>query len=419
MNQTKEFHDFVLNHRSEDPRMLALRSSKYSDIDMRSAVVQISGWQVARKKLPLWADTEGVVFPEHLSMEQCSSQATAEYKASVLTDVMKIVNTAGTDGGAEEHYSIADLTGGFGVDSTMLARGGGHLTFVERQSELCKLAENNLPLLGVKNFEVICGDGTLVLDEMPYQNFIYLDPARRDANGRKTVEIEDCTPNVIELNERLLHKADVVMLKLSPMLDLASAERRLSGVRQIHIVSVDGECKEILILLSQSVISGCDDKKIVCANITSNGNSVFSFTRESERNAECHYSSVVQNYLYEPNASVMKAGCFKAVADKCAVEKLHPNSHLYTSQNYVHNFPGRIFAVEAVSAFSKRDLRTFISGIDKANLSVRNFPAQVAELRKRFNIREGGDIYLFATTLSDGKHVMIKCRKVNPPHTAM
>lgn len=411
MNLNKDFHDFVLNHRTDDVRLLALQGDKFPNVDMRCAVVQISGWQTARKKLPLWADTDGILFPEHLSMEQCSSQTTAQYKASLLEEIMRTEYCDGVFAKSDGNICITDLTGGFGVDSTMLSQGNCRLTFVEKQPELCSIAENNFPLLGVKDFEIICGDGCMVLNDIPHQNLIYIDPARRDVNGKKTVEIEDCTPNVISMNEQLLCKADVVMMKLSPMLNLASAEYQLSGIRQIHIVSVDGECKEILILLSRASRSECDELKIVCANITMNGTSIFKVTREAERNAECHYSQCVHSYLYEPNASVMKAGCFKSVANRCEVEKLHPNSHLYTSDKLVHDFPGRIFSVESVSVFAKRDLRAFMAGISKANLAVRNFPAQVAELRKRLNIKEGGDIYLFATTLSDGKHVLIRCKK--------
>lgn len=391
--------DFILQHRNDDPRDLALRQSRYPDIDIPYAVQQIAAWQTARKKLPLWAETEGIEYPVHLSMEQCSSQLTAEYKASII----------------QHGESMTDLTAGFGVDATMLGRMHDHLTYVERNEELCRIADNNLPLLGVKNFDVINGNAEEVLTNLSHQSLIFLDPARRDEHGGKTVQISDCTPDVSKLQNMLLEKADLVMIKLSPMLDIANIIKELKGVSEIHVVSVDNECKELLVKASQSLKG--TSIRVVCVNLKPKGNNeIFEYNLEEEHSAECHYIQVPTlplgglggSYLYEPNVSIMKAGCFRSLAQSYNLEKLHPSSHLYTSDEHIKDFPGRIFKVEAVFSLKDKALKS----IKKANLTVRNFPSSVADLRKRLKINEGGSDYLFATTLADDSKVIIRCTKV-------
>ncbi len=394
----EEFENFIKAHREDNPRDLALQASRYPDIDMRAAVVQISGWQIARKKLPLWAETEGILFPEHLSMEQCSSQLTAEYKA--------ILREKGI-GKSEGFFSFTDLTAGFGVDATMMARRvSGKVTLVERNAELCDILRHNLPLLGVEDAEVVCGDGTEVLTSLSHQSLIFLDPARRDSNGGKTVAISDCTPDVSKLQTLLMEKADVIMVKLSPMLDLASVMRELQGVAEIHIVSVEGECKEVIVILKKDFAG---KPLLKCVNINKDG-TICNMTADEE-NALCTFAEQVGQYIYEPNASIMKACVFKSVSQQYGVDKLHPSSHLYTSGTLVEDFPGRCFKVEAISSFGKKELKGLVGDVKKANLTVRNFPATVAELRKRLKLAEGGDIYLFATTLADGSKVIIKGKK--------
>jgi len=390
-------NDFIKQHREDDARQLALQASRYPDIDMRAAVVQISGWQAARKKLPMWAGTDGIIYPEHLSMEQCSSQLTAEYKAQVALSL--------TEGCRE--CSLADLTGGFGVDATMMAlKMHARLTLVERNPQLCDAVRNNLPLLGVEKAEIICADSVETLRDLPRQSLIFIDPARRDEHGGKTVAISDCTPDISSIGGLLTDRADWVMVKLSPMLDLASVRRELKGVAQTHIISVEGECKEVLVLMQKDYDGPL---QTICANISKDGKA--DIMHADEENALCRYAEKTGRYLYEPNASIMKACAFRSVAAKYGVEKLHPDSHLYTSDTIVADFPGRKFEVESWSTFSKKELKQFLSGVKKANLTVRNFPATVADLRKRLKIAEGGDIYLFATTVNDGTHIIIKCKK--------
>lgn len=385
-----QYSDFIIQHRNDDPRDLALHASRYPDTDIPYVIRQISAWQTAVKKLPLWAETTGIEYPVHLSMEQCSSQLTAEYKASILPPCID---------------SVTDLTAGFGVDATTIGRRAKHLTYVERDEELCRIAKNNLPLLGITDFDVVNTDGTAFLEKMEHQSLIFMDPARRDEHGAKTVMISDCTPNVIELQDTLLEKSDLVMIKLSPMLDITNITKELKCVKEIHVVSLYNECKEIVVLMAK----GASIPVIHCINI--NKGHTDTFIVENEREAECHYTSEIGTFLYEPNTSIMKASCFKSIANCCNVAMLHPNSHLYTSNTLVENFPGRTFKVEAIYGLKDKALKS----IKKANITVRNFPASVAELRKRLKISEGGDIYLFVTTLADESKVVIRCSKQAQP----
>ncbi len=392
----EQLHSFILNHRTDDVRDLLLHAAP-ADIDLRTAAVQISGWQTARRKLPLWAATDGILYPAHLPMEQCSSQATAAYKAELA------------GGWMEGEVRLADLTGGFGVDSTMMIRRlpQARLTWVERDEGLCRLARHNFPLLGVERVEVVCGEAEDSLRRLPRQHLIYIDPARRDSNGGRTVRIADCTPDVARLQTELRARADRVMVKLSPMLDLSEAERLLGGLEEIHVVSVDGECKELLAVLRATDTA---EPVIHCINLGRTP-AHFHFTRTAENALTCRYAERIGAYLYEPNASVLKAAAFRTVAVAFGLSKLHPDSHLYTSDVPVDSFPGRRFAVMGLCGFGKKELRSLLADTPKANLTIRNFPLSVARLRQRLHLAEGGDTYLFATTLRDGSHVLIRCAK--------
>ena len=383
---------FIEEHIHTDIRTLALRAQKYPDVDMNMAVTQISGRKIAEIKIPSWYQTSDIWYPKHLSMEQCSSEATALYKASLI-----------------QGSTLVDLTGGFGIDCAFLSQSFHHTDYVERQSELCQLAEHNFPLLGL-NIEVHNEDGVEYLNRMQPVDCIYLDPARRDGHGGKTIAISDCEPDVSILEEVLLEKAETVMVKLSPMLDITLALKAMKSIHEVHIVSVNNECKELLLILRrcpvQSVI-------IHCEHILSSGeHQHYVFTSEEEKQSACPLANEVKTYLYEPNASIMKAGAYRMITQDFPVSKLHANSHLYTSDEYVVTFPGRKFKIEAISGFGKKDLKALMLDIEKANLTIRNFPSSVAELRKRLKLKEGGEVYLFATTLADEEKVLIKCTKV-------
>ena len=396
MELTTETIRFIEENARADVRSLALQAKKYPKVDMAMAVVQIAGRQIAEAKVPTWYRTEGLLYPKHLSMEQCSSEATAIYKAGLV-----------------EGETFADLTGGFGIDCSFLSRKFKKADYVERQAELCELAKHNFPLLGL-NIDVHNEDGVEYLKRMQPVDCLFLDPARRDGHGGKTVAISDCEPDVSALEELLVEKARKVVVKLSPMLDLSLALKDLKHVCEVHIVSTDNECKELLLILQKETAS--TEVSIHCINSLGalNGYRIYqeyAFTQEQERTSDCPLTHEVEAYLYEPNASIMKAGAYRSLTQAYPVKKLHPSSHLYVSPHFIEDFPGRKFQVEAVSGFGKKELKTFLQGLEKANLTIRNFPSSVAELRKRLKLKEGGDDYLFATTLADESKVIIKCKK--------
>lgn len=389
---------FIDSHRGDDVRTLALQAKKYPAVDMAEAVVQIAGYQIAEKKVPLWAQTAGIRYPQHLSMEQCSSEVTARYKASLVSG-----------------DTLTDLTAGWGVDCSFLARNFRCADYVERQETLCRIAAHNFPLLGLPHVRIHCADAVEYLQSMEPVDCLFLDPARRDSHGGKTVAIAECEPDVCRLEPLLVEKGKTVMIKLSPMLDMASALRDLQYVRRIHVVSVNNECKELIILLRKAPDeeeAAAGEVIISCEQVVNNSvHQHFQFTFSEEKSAGCPLAESVGNYLYEPGTALLKAGPYRLLATRYGVEKLHPNSHLYTSSGLV-DFPGRRFRVTAVSGFGKKDLKVLLEGVEKANLTVRNFPSSVAELRKKLKLKEGGDTYLFATTLASGEKVLIRGEKV-------
>lgn len=389
---------FIDSHRGDGVRTLALQAKKYPAVDMAEAVVQIAGYQIAEKKVPLWAQTAGIRYPQHLSMEQCSSEVTARYKASLVSG-----------------DTLTDLTAGWGVDCSFLARNFRCADYVERQETLCWIAAHNFPLLGLPHVRIHCADAVEYLQSMEPVDCLFLDPARRDSHGGKTVAIAECEPDVCRLEPLLVEKGKTVMIKLSPMLDMASALRDLQYVRRIHVVSVNNECKELIILLRKAPDeeeAAAGEVIISCEQVVNNSvRQHFQFTFSEEKSAGCPLAESVGNYLYEPGAALLKAGPYRLLATRYGVEKLHPNSHLYTSSGLV-DFPGRRFRVTAVSGFGKKDLKVLLEGVEKANLTVRNFPSSVAELRKKLKLKEGGDTYLFATTLASGEKVLIRGEKV-------
>ena len=395
----KETLSYIKKHRTDDPRKLALQSHP-SGVDMPYALEQIAGWQTACQKLPHWASIEDIIYPPHLSMEQCSSQPTAIYKQQVAKRLLG--NDAGT---------LVDLTGGYGVDFSYIVRAFRNGVYVERQEVLCEAARHNFPLLGIGNAEIICGDGTEYLSRIDHVSMIYLDPARRDNNGGRTYGIADCTPDVTALKDVLMEKADYVMVKLSPMLDWHKAVEDVDNVCEVHIVSVKNECKELLL-----VIDCRENRKqalqVSCVNYTDDSTATMDiFSPNSCLNAvsASFTDPVEQSYIYEPNASLMKFGGFEPLCRKYGVMRIAPNSNLFVSRDNVENFPGRRFMIKAVSGMNKKELRHILGSIDKANVTTRNFPLSVAELRKRLKLKDGGDTYILATTLQDGSNKLLVC----------
>ncbi len=395
--------EFIREYRERDIRQLALQANRFPDVDMPYALDQIQGWQIARRKLPKWAACDGVIFPPHLSMEQCSSEPTAQYKLNLAMEWAERVGHA---------FSMTDLTGGFGVDFSFTSCAFTAATYVERNEQLCHIVEHNLPLLGLDNATVVCADAVEYLSTVEPQTMLFLDPARRDEHGAKTVMLADCTPDVVQLLPKLLEKSRFTMLKLSPMLDWHKAVDDLQGtVREVHIVSVGGECKELLLVLSTVVES---ELKVYCADLStaSGSSSLFVYTPGSSAPvANSKLKTQNSKFVHEPNASIMKAGCFDELAAAYGVSPVSRNSHLFLSDEPVDGFPGRSFVVERVTTMNKGELRKALAGIEKANIATRNFPLTVAELRKRLKIKDGGDVYIFATTTAEGEHLLLISRK--------
>ena len=393
--------DFIREHAEANVRQLALQGTKNPEVDMPFALDQIAGRQKAKTKLPSWAAIDGIIYPSHLSMEQCSSEQTARYKASIVGKGPLMV----------------DLTAGFGVDMTFVSPNFQRAIHVERQAPLCAISSENFKLLGLDHINVVCADGVEYLHQLDHADLIYLDPARRDNHGGRTYGIADCTPNVLELRDELLQKADRVMLKLSPMLDWRKAVEDLGNVSEVHIVSVDNECKELLLVISEKLIVN-SDIKVVCVNLLSNGSKeAFEFPYRKSPISDTspmtiHYSLFTIHFLFEPNASIMKAGCFALLEQRFKVAQLEKNSHLFVSDKDIVDFPGRRFIIEKTTSLNKRELKSALTGIECANITVRNFPMSVAELRKRLKLKEGGDLYLFATTIAGHQHQLFLCRKV-------
>lgn len=379
--------DFIQRHRTDDVRRLALQGAKYPEVDMHDALEQIAGWQKARTKIPSWAACEGLVYPPHLSMEQCSSEATAIYKAHI----------------AGKGRLFVDLTAGFGVDAAFIARGFQQAVTIEQQANLCAVTAENYKRLGLNHVEVRCGNGADYLHTMEHADLIFIDPARRDEHGGRTYGIADCTPNILELREELLHKADRVMVKLSPMLDWRKAVEDLKTVSEVHIVSVDNECKELLLVMTETTKL----LQVFCIN----DDQEFVFSPDLTQSPSQLPMPSSFHFLYVPNASIMKAGCFGELAIRFQMAPLDKNSHLFISDREVPDFPGRCFVVDKMTSMNKRELKEALTGIRQANIAVRNFPLSVVELRKRLKLQDGGDIYIFATTVADKGHQLLICHK--------
>ena len=367
---------------------------------------QTEGRKIVATKLPSWAENMSILFPVKISLEQCSSEATAIYKAGLVSG-----------------ESLVDLTGGFGVDCSFLSKNFSSVDYVEQNEELCQIAEHNFAALGL-NIRVNNAESVSFLADMPSVDCIYIDPARRDVKGKKTADLSLCSPNLLEIRDILLEKCNTLLIKLSPMFDISSALEVFPECKQVHVVSVKNECKELLLLVEGGF---CGETEIVCVDLdelgisvqTSGEPSLLELSRvqpeitsvasnlKKEKGEIIGYSAP-KSYLYEPYASIMKAGLFKTVANKYNVQKLHPNTHLYTSDEYIENFPGRSFQINRVTKVQRKE----IQDIDKANLSIRNFPGNVADLKKKLKLKDGGNIYIFACTLNDNSKVLIICEKL-------
>lgn len=395
MKLTPQQKSLIKANEDADIRSLALKLRKdaFTAEETDFILMQIAGRQTAKQKIPSWYINDEIIYPIHLSLEQASSEITAKYKASLISEKMN---------------TLVDLTGGIGVDFSFLSSQFQDAVYVEQDATLCETAKYNFAQLKLTNVTVRNDRAENYLSKLDSVDLIYLDPSRRSNSGQKVVRIEDCSPNLNLLKNELISKSQAVWVKYSPMLDISRALDQLEYVSEVHIVSVNNECKELLFLLNNAE----ETVRLVAVNLRAdNKHQQLSFTFKEEAEAKPSYTEKIFKYLYEPNASILKAGAFKTVAHRFNMDKLHINSHLYTSDQLIPDFPGRTFEVSDYFVPNKQNIKNFITGTKKANISVRNFPISVAEIRHKTGLKEGGEIYLFATTLADDKHVWISCKK--------
>lgn len=406
MRLTQSERDFLAAHSTDDVRELALHTKPQSDFNLPLVLDQIAGRQIAQRKLPQWAEHSGIIYPPHLAMEQCSSQFTAQCKARIAAKLTRH---------AAHPTSLVDLTGGFGVDFSYMACDFDAATYVERQESLCELAEHNLRELGLAHANVVHSDDVEYLRAMSPATLIYLDPARRDEHGSRTYAIEDCTPNVLELRDLLLSKAPVVMIKLSPMLDWRKTVSDFAGaVSQLIITASANECKEIVVVLERG---RHEQVRITCVNDSQH----LEFAVGTDDFASAQATTLIdpndlpaQQYVYEPNATIMKAGAFRELQrefEGTDLKQIGANSHLFVSTQELREFPGRAFVIDAIGSLNKRELKALLEGVERANITVRNFPLTAQQLRKKLKLKDGGDTYIFATTVA-GKHVLLRTHKL-------
>lgn len=390
-----ETKQFIRLHRNEDPAEVALHRPNDSHIDFKSAIEQIAGYRKAKEKLPYLAENEDIIYPKALSLEQCSSETTANFKAEILSG-----------------ETLADLTGGFGVDSMAFSKHYKKVLYIEKDSVLCGLMTHNCEQLGIGNVHIINASAEDILSTLPDVDVIYLDPSRRDAEGNKVYKIEHCVPNILPLLPTLLQKAQKgVLIKLSPMADIKDVLLKLQSVSSIIIVSVKNECKEFLCVLEKTEAPN-NDIQISAVEIDDTP-TIFSFTPAEEAAAKPAYTNAVGKYLYEPYKAVLKAGAFKLAGSRFCLEKLHPHTHLYTSDQLCNHFPGNVYIVEKTFDFRKADLKYHLLTLSDCSVKVRNFPLSVEALSKRLKIHEGtGAHCLFATTNSEGKHILISATRI-------
>lgn len=383
---------FIDEHQEDDVRQLALAKNKYSNIDIEFALRQIQGRQKAKHKLPSFFAFKRFVFPVSVSMEQCSSEATAHFKASLV-----------------KGKSMADLSGGMGVDTLAFAARFDNVDYVEPQSALCEALSHNLSVLSVKNVQIHQTSMSDFLTMCPHLDFLYVDPSRRDDNGNRVVTLEQCEPNVVRCRELLLSKADNVMVKLSPMLDIKRALVQLPETNAVYVVAVNGECKELLFAMQNKTPSSIVYHSV---NIKNESTDCFDFDIREENNAcPTFIDKTLARYLYEPNAAILKAGAFKLVSERFGVKKLHSHSHLYTSDELQSDFPGRIFEIQDVFPYNRKVLMEKLKNYKRANVAVRNFPLSAEELKRNLKLADGGEVYIYGTTLCGDRKVVIQCRR--------
>jgi hypothetical protein len=389
---SEQFFQFVQDHLREDPALLLLKQRPSADFDLKEAVQQIASRQKAANKLPEWVSELRVLFPPSLSLEQSSSELTAKFKAKSASGA-----------------TLIDLTGGLGVDTFYMGQQFEKVVYLERQEALAKLAEHNFPLLNQSKaqYHVLAVDSLSYLKESEDSyDWLYVDPARRGANDSKLYKLSDCEPDILDNWGLLKSRANHIMIKASPMLDIKAALKELPDLQEVTVVAVKNEVKEVLLVWHSGQLA---EPTIKTVDLKGDGEACFNFTYPQEELAEVDYA-LPQRYLIEPNAAIMKAGGFKSFASAYGLAKLHPNTHLYTSSNFPREIPGRVFEVVQEIKLDKKELkRAFPSG--KVNVLVRNHPLKPDILKKKYGLKDGGNDFLLATMTMDGKAKVYRCRR--------
>lgn len=394
MELSASLKQFIREHFNDSTDRLLLTASRYPGIDIPFVVDQIESRRQIRNKLPSWYNQEELIYPSRLSAEQCSSEQTARYKQQLI-----------------KGDCICDLTGGLGVDSYYFAKKAPKIIYIERSAIHCEAARHNFKILNVPNIEIRQADACQLLSSLQADTF-YLDPARRKEGNRRAFALNECEPDVLQLKPLLMEHSQRVLIKISPMADLEETLRLLPETKEIHILAVRNECKELLFLL-ENPVTASHAVKIFAVNLDERTDTrPFVFTPMEEKETALRVRENLGTYLYEPHAALLKSGAFKLIASRFGTFKLHKNSHLYTSDQLCADFPGRIFLIDQTYDFSGKNLKQLHREIPQANITTRNFPISVAELRKRSRIQEGGEIYLFATTLCSEQRVLIRTHKL-------
>ena len=383
--------DIIQLHINDDVYALSANNRWCENYDKKWLVLQIQARQKAKSKLPSWYGNFDLLFPPPLSVEQCSSELAARYKASLIS------------GG-----SLLDMTGGMGIDASAFAPRCNHIAFFEKQPPVAKIAQHNFNALKISNIQVHCADSSLLLPSLPSFDHIYLDPARRK-EGLKVFRLEDCEPDILALLPILTQKTTHLILKLSPLFDLSLLQQQLNNISAIHIVAVHNEVKELLVEIRPAASN--TTPTISCVNLETDSQRSWSWSKERAPFSPAFAVPSSGDFLYEPHPTVMKSGLMDTMTSQYKMAKLHPNSHLYTSKSIYSDFFGRVFKIESVFGMGKAELKTGLRGISKANITIRNFPLSAEALRKKIKIADGGDVTLFATTLADGKKVILKTVK--------
>ncbi|MCP4520537.1 MAG: class I SAM-dependent methyltransferase [Cytophagales bacterium] len=377
---------FIEENWHEDITKLALKLSK-TDLPKDYILNQINGKQKAKQKLPTWFENNKLIYPKKISVEQASSEETAKFKASLI-----------------QGKTLVDLTGGFGVDDYYFSQQFEKVFHCELSQELSEIVNHNVNVLGVDNLKCIHGDSLEFLKTVEKVDAVFVDPARRNDVNEKVFRFQDCLPNIVENIDLLFSKTSQILVKASPMVDISQGVEELQYVKKVFVIAVRNECKEILFLLEKKHQGTFE---IECVELFPTVQK-YAFSVEEEKQLSISFSQPKQ-YLYEPNTSILKGGAFKSITT-CGITKLGINSHLYTSENLVEDFMGRSFEIQEVCAFSKKEFAKKVG--KKANITVRNFPYSVQEIRKKTKVKDGGDLYVFCTTNYEEKPIVIICQKL-------